>query len=135
MNKPTDPPRAFHKLAWAWLAESHERFPEEASALGLSEFDARLGANDVATHLAQNAANAKTLAAVEALPEAEFRGDDYLDRRGFLAMLRTAQFFEERHERWRTNPQRHVDGAISAIFDLVVRNAKSLRRAHPAIES
>ncbi|MGH8048335.1 MAG: DUF885 domain-containing protein [Chthoniobacterales bacterium] len=127
--------RAFHRLANAWLAESHERFPEDASALGLSQFDARLGANTADVYLAQNAANARTLAAIEALPESEFRGDDYLDRRGFLSMLRTGVFFEEQHERWRTNPQRHVDSAIHAIFDLVVRNSKSLRRVLPAIES
>ena len=127
--------RAFHKLADAWLAETHARFPEEASALGLSKFDALLSDNLAATHAAQNALNERTLAAIESLPEAEFRGDDYLDRRGFLAMLRTSLFYEQRHERWRTNPQRHVDGAIHAIFDLVVRNSASLRKALPAIES
>jgi len=131
-------PRAFRRLADAFLAESHARFPEEASALGLAKFDAGLSANNVATHEAQNALVARTLAAVEALPEAEFTGDDYLDRRGFLAMLRTSRFHEEQHARWRTNPQRHIDGAVHAIFDLVVRNAHSsvaLKRALPAIES
>lgn len=127
--------RSFRRLAQAWLDESHERYPEDASALGLSQYDARLGANTADIHAAQIASNARALAAIEALPEAEFRGDDYLDRRGILAMLRTSQFHEETHERWRTNPQRHADGAIHAIFDLVVRNAASLRRALPAIES
>jgi uncharacterized protein (DUF885 family) len=135
VNKPGAAPRTFRKLADAWLAAAHERFPEDASALGLPQFDARLSDNTAKTHEAQNASTAQTLAAIEALPEAEFRGDDYLDRRGFLAMLRTQQFFEDRHERWRTNPQRHVDGAVNAIFDLIVRNSKSLRRVLPAIES
>ncbi len=126
---------AFRKLAQAWLDESHARYPEDASALGLSKYDAGLSANSASLHRAQIAANAKTLAAIEALPEAEFRGDDYLDRRGILAMLRTSRFFEEEHARWRTNPQRHIDGAIHAIFDLVVRNARTLPRVLPAIES
>jgi len=83
-SNPGAAPRAFRRLADAFLAESHARFPEEASALGLSKFDAGLSVNDVATHEAQNALVARTLAAIEALPEAEFTGDDYLDRRGFL---------------------------------------------------
>lgn len=127
--------RAFHKLAASFLSESHTRFPEDGSALGLAQYDALLSANTAADHLAQNKLVADTLSAIEALPEAEFRGDDYLDRRGFLAMLRTSRFFEEQHERWRSNPQRHVDGGINSIFDLVVRNAHSLRRVLPAIES
>jgi hypothetical protein len=126
---------AFHRITKAWLDDTHARYPEEASALGLSQFDAKLSANTAAIHTAQNELNERTLAAIEALPEAEFCGDDYLDRRGFLAMLRTALFYEKQHERWRTNPQRHVDGAIHAIFDLVVRNAQTLPRVLPAIES
>lgn len=129
------PAKAFHRLAGAWLKETHARFPEDASALGLTRYEAELSANTPETHSEQNALNARTLSAIEALPEAEFRGDDYLDRRGLLAMLRTARFYEEVHERWRTNPQRHVDGAIHAIFDLVVRNARNLRRVMPAIEA
>jgi uncharacterized protein (DUF885 family) len=127
--------RAFHKLAASFLSETHARFPEDGSALGLAQYDALLSANTAADYLAQNKLVADTLSAIEALPEAEFRGDDYLDRRGFLAMLRTSRFFEDQHERWRSNPQRHVDGGINAIFDLVIRNARSLRRALPAIES
>jgi len=133
--KPGTAPKAFRQLADQWLAETHERFPEDASALGLSRYDALLSDNTAETHRAQNALTNRTLAAIEALPEAEFRGDDYLDRRGFLAMLRTQRFFEEKHERWRTNPQRHVDGAVNAVFDLIVRNAQTLRRTLPAIEA
>jgi uncharacterized protein (DUF885 family) len=127
--------RAFRRLTDDYLAETHERFPEDASALGLAKYDAGLSDNSAAAHEAQNVLVAKTLAAVEALPEAEFRGDDYLDRRGFLAMLRTSRFYEDQLQRWRTNPQRPVDGAVNAIFDLVVRNAGNLRRALPAIEA
>ncbi|HEY8899311.1 MAG TPA: DUF885 domain-containing protein [Chthoniobacterales bacterium] len=137
-SKPSAAPRAFRRLADAFLAESHVRFPEDASALGLAKYDAGLSTNSAADFRAQNALVARTLAAVEALPEAEFTGDDYLDRRGFLAMLRTSAFYEDRLERWRTNPQRPVDGATHAIFDLVIRHAHSpaaLRRALPAIES
>jgi uncharacterized protein (DUF885 family) len=135
-SKPAaDSARAFHRLADAFLAETHARFPEEASSLGLAKFESGLSENTAEEHAAQNALVARTLAAVEALPEAEFTGDDYLDRRGFLSMLRTHRFFEDQHERWRTNPQGHVNGAIHAIFDLVVRNAKTLRRVSLSIEA
>ncbi len=130
--------RAFRRIAADFLAESHARFPEDASALGLAKYDGALSLNDAETFEAQNALVARTLAAVEALPEAEFTGDDYLDRRGLLAMLRTSSFYEKDLARWRTNPQRSVDGATHAIFDLVIRHAHSpsaLRRILPAIES
>ena len=126
---------AFRRIADDYLKQTHERFPEDASALGLKEFDAGLSDNSTETHLAQDDLVARTLSAVEALPEADFTGDDYLDRRGFLAMLRTSRFFETDLERWRNNPQRSINGATEAIFDLVVRNAKSLGKVLPAIES
>ncbi|MEI8313195.1 MAG: DUF885 domain-containing protein, partial [Verrucomicrobiota bacterium] len=36
---------------------------------------------------------------------------------------------------WRTNPQQHVDAAVDAIFDLVVRASGNLSPALPSIES
>lgn len=39
----------FRQLVESYFAESHERFPEQASRLGLAEFNARLGVNDRST--------------------------------------------------------------------------------------
>ncbi len=125
--------REFHRIANAYLAETFERFPEAASSVGYAKFNARLSRNSAADHLDQNALVRRTLAAVEALPEAVFRGDDFLDRRGLLAYLRTGQIFDDQLTRWRTNPQRHIDMAIHAIFDLVVRHANRLAPVAPAI--
>src|SRR5688572_17888684 len=117
--------RTFRKVADRHLAECYERFPQDASALGLKQFDGELGGNDAATHLADRRHVTETIAAVEAIPDDHFSADDWLDRRGLLSALRTSLFFNVR-ERWRTNPQIHCDAAVNAIFLLVIRNADSL---------
>jgi len=132
---PAHPARAFHRIAGAYLAETYERFPESGSSVGYEKFDHRLSRNLPADHRAQNALARRTLGAIEALPEAVFRGDDYLDRRGMLAMLRTHLLLEEQFARWQTNPQRHVNGAIDAVFELVIRDPDRLKRVAPAIAS
>ena len=45
--------RAFRGLVDRFLEETHERFPESASRLGLDEFNARLGRNDEESYRAQ----------------------------------------------------------------------------------
>jgi hypothetical protein len=127
--------RTFHKLAEAHLAESHERFPHLASQLGLEKYQALLGANDIPTHEAQIVLDERTLNAIEDLPEAAFRRDDWLDRRMFLSQLR-ANLLEMRNlERWRTNPQLHCDAAVESLFDLVIRNSENLGKVLPALEA
>ena len=127
--------RAFRGLVDRYLEETHERFPESASRLGLIEFNSRLGQNDMPAHRSQIRLVERSLAAAEQLPEASFAGDDWLDRRTFLAMLRTELLNARDLERWRTNPQTHCDAAVDSIFDLVIRNASDLGAVLPAIES
>ncbi len=126
---------AFRSLAKDFLERSNERFPENASRQGLAEFNARLGKNDAATHLLHNKDVAFTLETVESLPASEFYGDDWLDRRGFLSMLRVDQLFSHDLPRWRDNPQVSCDAAVESIFDLVVRHSENLASVAPAIES
>lgn len=125
----------FNRISGDFLKQSHELFPQEASAQGLHQFDALLGENTPGIYLSYVRLLETTLRAVEALPEIAFAGDDWLDRRGFLAMLRTGLFLNRDFPHWRRNPQVHCDAAIGAIFDLVVRNTTNLRRALPNIES
>jgi uncharacterized protein (DUF885 family) len=139
-STPTNPAEAkiranFASLAKNWLEESCELFPEQASKLGFHEYDAQLSRNTPDTHRKHLALLERTLNAVEALPESAFQGDDWLDRRGLLARLRTDLLSERDLLRWRTNPQAHSNAAIDSIFELVVRNAGKLRQALPAIES
>ncbi len=125
----------FRQLADSYFAESHERFPEHASRLGLAEFNARLGLNDSATHRIHIKATEAALAEAENQPEAAFRGDDWLDRRTFLAMLRTDLLQTRDLQRWRVNPQGPCDTAVDAIFDLLVRHTENLPSVLPAMEA
>lgn len=126
--------RSFRALAERYLEETHQLFPQDASDLGLHQFDDLLGDNDAQVHLTHRRLMADTLREVESLSDHAFTGDDWLDRRGFIAMLRTGLLFNTR-EHWRINPQVHCDTAVNAIFNLVVRYAEQLPKALPAIES
>ncbi|MEX1119738.1 MAG: hypothetical protein WEB60_13200, partial [Terrimicrobiaceae bacterium] len=84
---------AFRSLARDFLARSNERFPENASRLGLAGFNARLGKNDATTHLLHTKDVAATMETLESLPASDFEGDDWLDRRGLLSMLRVDRMF------------------------------------------
>ncbi|HWB59351.1 MAG TPA: DUF885 domain-containing protein [Chthoniobacteraceae bacterium] len=127
--------RRFNAVAQSFLEKSHELFPQDASAQGLHQFDGLLGENTPAIYLSYIRLLEATLQAVETLAETAFSGDDWLDRRGFLAMLRSDLFFTRDFAHWRRNPQVHCDAAVSSIFDLVVRNTENLPKALPNIES
>jgi hypothetical protein len=125
----------FERLTRDFLDASHELFPHEASELGLARYESRLGPNDRKTHMRGITLMARALAQIERLPEAAFAGDDWLDRRGFISMLRTRLLFERDLRRWQTNPQGHCDVAVGSIFELVIRYADRLPVALPKIES
>jgi hypothetical protein len=127
--------RSFRACTERYLEASYALFPQQASDLGLHQFDALLGQNDAATHREFGALVERTLREVEELPDHAFTGDDWLDRRGFLAMLRTERLFNSELGTWRTNPQTHCGAAIDSIFHLVVRNAERLAKVRPAIEA
>ncbi len=127
--------RTFRGIVDRFLNETHDRFPESASRLGLDEFNSRLGRNDERSYRAQIRLLERTLTTIEKMPEASFSGDDWLDRRAFLAMLRTELLNARDLQRWRNNPQIHCDAAVEAIFDLVIRYADNLEPVLPAIES
>ncbi len=125
----------FRAIAKHWLDSSCELFPEQASKLGFHKYDALLSDNTPAVHLAHVALLESTLQRVEALPDAAFHGDDWLDRRGLLARLRVDLLFHRDLARWRTNPQLHCGTAVDSVFELVVRGAGRLSSLLPAIES
>jgi uncharacterized protein (DUF885 family) len=127
--------RSFRVLADEYLAARYERFPEEASHLGLSEFNHRLGKNDVAVRREQMTETRRAITAVEALAPSAFEGDDKLDRRAFLSMLRVDELFSKDLPRWRDNPQVHCDTAVESLFDLVVRHIGQLPVVSSALEA
>ena len=110
--------RAFRGLVDRFLEETHERFPESASRLGLDEFNARLGRMTF-LHIAHRfACSSIRLPRPRRLPEASFAATTgstgALSWRCFaLSCLNTRTL-----QRWRNNPQTHCDAAVDSIFDL-----------------
>jgi len=122
-------------LGERYLRRTREDFPQWGSSLGFSRFEGALAGSDGRTRKARIVFLEKLLAEAEALPASALRGDDWLDRRCFLSMLRTELLNSRDLERWRTNPQECCDGAVGSVFELVTRHADHLKKARPAIES
>jgi hypothetical protein len=102
--------------------------------VGRHEFDAELEVPSEKLVSAQRKLVQRTLAEVEAIPEHDLRGDDWLDRRALLAELRSEDWSYER-EMFRKNPESWVSGALGSIHHLVVRNADDLTPVAEAIGS
>ena len=124
---------ALHRAAENFFRATWEDFPQDAAGLGLKEYRGRLGPNDAARHRRQADRLRQTLAVIEAMPA--FAGDDWTDRRAFLASLRTGLFFHATHPRWQLDPQTHSGTAVNSVFHLLVREAGDLRSAAPDILS
>ncbi len=123
--------RQLHAAADTFFRAAWEIFPQEAAELGVRQYRGRLGPNDAATHRRYTALLRRTLPVIEALPAGT--GEDQVDRRAFLAYLRTGLFSHETHPRWQLDPQTHSGAAVNAIFHLLVRHADDLRAVTPDI--
>jgi hypothetical protein len=126
--------RAFEKIATRYIEESCERFPSYASALGLHEFDAELETPSLELYGAHEKLLRQTLSAVEDLPEIDFSGDAWLDRRALLAELRTELWAVERSA-FRKNPEHWANGGLGSVHHLVVKHADDLAPVARAILS
>lgn len=122
-------------LGGRFIRRTCSDFPQWGSGVGYTWFSHGLAGSDERTRLARNRFLEELLAETESLPAAELKGDDWLDRRCFLSLLRTELFQSRDLERWRVNPQECADGAVGAVFELVIRHPGSLGKARPAIES
>jgi uncharacterized protein (DUF885 family) len=122
-----------HAAAEKFFRTAWELSPQDASELGLREYRGKLGPNDPDSHRRRIRLFAQTLPLIEALPAGE--GDDWTDRRVFLAYLRTGLFFHREHPRWQLDPQTHSGTAVNAVFHLLVRHAENLRAVTPDILS
>lgn len=126
--------RTFVRTAENYVEQTFARFPSYGSSTGRHEFDAELERPTLALHRAQEKLLRETLTAVEDLPEVDFQGDAWLDRRALLAELRTELWSLERGAS-RSNPERWAAGALESIHGLVVKHADDLRPAAAAILS
>jgi len=128
-------PSKLRALGERYIKRTCSDFPQWGSGLGFSECEPRLAGSDVKTHVARNLFLEKLLAETEVLPARELKGDDWLDRRCLLSLLRTELLNNRDLERWRRNPQECCDGAIGAVFELAIRYSEDLGKARPAIEA
>ena len=122
-----------HAAAEKFFRAAWEIAPQDAAELGLREYRGKFGRNDPDTHRHRIRLLEETLPRIEALPPGH--GDDWTDRRAFLAYLRTTLFFERDHPRWQIDPQTHSGTAVNAVFHLLVRHADDLRAVTPDILS
>ncbi|HEY4104461.1 MAG TPA: DUF885 family protein, partial [Polyangiaceae bacterium] len=126
--------QAFSAAAESYVEQTFARFPTYGSSTGRHEFDAELERPSLALHRAHEKLIRESLIRIEDLPELDFRGDAWLDRRALLAELRTELWSIER-QNFRRNPERWASGALGSVHDLVVKNADDLKPAAPAILS
>jgi uncharacterized protein (DUF885 family) len=124
--------KAFGATAENYVEQTFERFPSYGSSTGRHEFDAELERPSLALFRAHEKLLRETLAKIESLPEVDFRGDAWLDRRALLAELRCEVWSLERHD-FRKNPERWASGALGSVHGLVVKHADDLKPAADAI--
>ena len=103
--------QALRALGQRYLESTMERFPSIGSAVGRHEFDGELELPSEKLIRAQQKLVQKTLEEVEAIPEQDVQGDDWLDRRALLAELRSEAWSHER-ETFRRNPESWVSSAL-----------------------
>jgi uncharacterized protein (DUF885 family) len=126
--------RALRALGERYIESTMERFPSVGSAMGRHEFDRELEVPSEKLIRAQQRLVQQTLEAVEAIPEHDVGGDDWLDRRALLAELRTEAWSYER-QTFRRNPESWVASALGSVHHLVVRHADDLTPVAEAITS
>jgi hypothetical protein len=124
---------AFRALADGYIRGRSAAFPQWASAMGLDEYDARLGANHGAFHREYAGFVRDCLDSLERIPASALGAGDRLDRRGLLSHLRAEALAREELRRWENNPQVHCDAAIHSLFDLAVRHADHMEPVVPAL--
>ena len=126
--------REFKGLADRYFEATFERFPTFGSAVGRHEFDSELELPSEKLFAAHEKLLRSTLAAIENLPETDFGGNDWIDRRALLAELRTELWSLERGAH-RSNPDRYVSGAMNSVFELIVKRADDFTPVAGAVVS
>lgn len=129
---PADELRA---LGERFIKRTCSDFPQWGSGLGFSKYESQLAGSDLKTRKERILFLEQLLKETEALPAALLKGDDWLDRRCFLSILRTELLTSRDLERYRTNPQECCDSAVGAVFELIIRHSENLKKARPSIEA
>ncbi len=122
-------------LAERFYDQTFDRYPVEGSVAGKHEYDGDMGHSRPIDFTAQARLVEKTLAAVEDLPVQDFSPGGMLDRRAFLANLRLEWMQLVDLERWRNDPQMHINTVATAIHHLLARHAQDLAPVAEALLS
>ena len=122
-------------LADKYITQTCVDYPQWGSGVGYTRFESRLAGSDETTRSTRNEFLEKLLSHTEAISPVTLNGDEWLDRRCFLSLLRTELLNSKDLERWRKNPQESCDSAVGAVFELIIRHSKDLKSAIPSIES
>jgi hypothetical protein len=125
--------RTVEELAGEYVDLVCEAFPTRATALGRHEHDHRLGSYDAATFDAHASAVRRLRRELAPLTAGHLIGHTTghaigashpcrsVDARALDGLLATELLELEREQQWRRNPDRAVDGALSACFALLLR--------------
>lgn len=124
----------FRRVSERHVESVFELFPAYGSAVGSREFDSELEKPDAQLYRRYEKLLRNTLAETENLPEFDFGGDDWLDRRAFLSELRCELWSIERGAHVR-NPDMWASGALDCVYRLIVKNADNLAPVAGAILS
>ena len=122
-------------LGDSYIKRTCADFPQWGSSLGFLKYESQLSGSDLKIRKKRILFLEELLRETESLPAAKLHGDDWLDRRCFLAMLRTELLQTRDLERHRRNPQDYCDSAVGSVFELVIRHSENLKKARPSIES
>jgi len=123
------------KLGKLYIERTCSDFPQWGSGMGFSKYESGLSGSDERTHLSRNRFLEKLLTETEKISAQTLQGDDWIDRRCFLSLLRTELLNSRDLQRWRTNPQECCDGAVGAVFELLSRHSDNLKKARTSIEA
>jgi uncharacterized protein (DUF885 family) len=137
MPKPTtanDSVATFRKLADRYVEETFERFPTYGAAVGRKEFNGELEIPSLKLYADHEKLIRSTLAGIQDLPENDFGGDDWLDRRALMSELRSEMWSLERTA-FRRNPDGWASGALGSIHHHIIRHGDDLAPIADAILS
>ncbi len=132
-NTPPEVRIALKNLGQEYVSGVLALYPQEGTALGFEGYDHELRAPTPDVWEDAIALNQSLLQRAEGIPASQLSGDDWIDRRAIIALLRTQLISLERLQTWRVNPQGMVDGAVDSIFRLVVKSEGRLERKLPEI--
>lgn len=135
MGQKSSPSEKLRSLGDRFIRRTCADFPQWGSSLGFLKYESQLSGSNLKLRKERILFLEELLQEAESLPAARLHGDDWLDRRCFLSMLRTELLSTRDLERYRRNPQEYSDSAVGAVFELVIRHADNLRKARRSIEA